>query len=63
MRYKDFTFPHEPERLEIRVRNRLGLAHCPGYGPAIQELGVGERVFYSHLCTGPNRRELVSQEC
>ena len=45
MRYKDFTFPHEPERLEIRVRNRLGLAHCPGYGPAIQELGVGERVI------------------
>lgn len=45
MKYKNYTFPHEPERLEIRVRNRLGLAHCPGYGPAIQELGVGERVI------------------
>ena len=45
MRFKDYTFPHEPERLEIRVKNRLGLAHCPGYGPAIQELGVGERVI------------------
>ena len=45
MRYKTFSFPHDPEKLEITVKNRLGVAHCPGYGPVIQELGVQERVI------------------
>lgn len=45
MKYKNYTFPHEPERLEIAVKNRLGTAHCPGYGPAIQEMGIQERVI------------------
>lgn len=45
MRYKNFTFPHEPEKLEVVVKNRLGIAHCPGYGPVIQELGVQQRTI------------------
>ena len=45
MRYKNFTFPHEPEKLEIGLRSRLGVGHCPGYGPVIQELGVQQRVI------------------
>ena len=45
MQFQDFVFPHEPERLEISSANRLGVGHCPGYGPVIQELGVGERVI------------------
>lgn len=45
MKYKTFTFPHEPEKLEVRLRNCLGIGHCPGYGPVIQELGVNQRVI------------------
>ena len=45
MRFKDFVFPHEPTRLEVGVKNRLGVGHCPGYGPVIQELGVQQRVI------------------
>ena len=45
MRYKNFTFPHDPEKLEVTVKNQLGVAHCPGYGPVIQELGVQQRVI------------------
>lgn len=45
MRYKNFTFPHDPEKLEVTVKNQLGVAHCPGYGPVIQELGVKQRVI------------------
>ncbi len=26
MRYKTFSFPHDPEKLEITVKNRLGVA-------------------------------------
>ena len=63
MRFKDFTFPHEPERLEIAVKNRLGLGHCPGYGPAIQELGVQERVISGEgAFFGPKAAEQYRRE-
>ena len=56
MKYKNYTFPHEPERLEIAVKNRLGTAHCPGYGPAIQEMGFKEGVITGRGCfSGPGR--------
>ena len=45
MQFKDFVFPHEPAKLEVGAVNRLGVGHCPGYGPVIQELGVQQRVI------------------
>ena len=45
MQFKDFVFPHEPSKLEVGAVNRLGVGHCPGYGPVIQELGVQQRVI------------------
>lgn len=62
MRYKNFTFPHDPEKLEVTVKNQLGVAHCPGYGPVIQELGVRQRVISGEgAFFGPQAQDLYRQ--
>lgn len=45
MRYKNYIFPHNPSRLELELQGQLAGAHCPGYGPVYQDLGVAQRVI------------------
>lgn len=39
MKYKDFTFPHNPRKLQVVHRGKTATLHCPGRGGLTQHLG------------------------
>ena len=44
MRYKDFVFPHNPQRIQVTYRAATASLHCPQLGAVVQHLGPRCRV-------------------
>ena len=58
MSFKTFTFPRNPETVEITTKNMISTAHCPEYGPVHQHLGPAGRSITGHgVFFGENARE------
>lgn len=45
MRYKDYVWPHNPERYQVRFRRRLATHGVPFGGTVVQDLGREYRVM------------------
>ena len=49
VKFKEFSFPHNPAVIRVVCASRVGSLFCPGYGDSVQYLGQGS---VEVICSG-----------